>query len=36
MREVKAVAFAILIEGALEIEDGIFSADAGAGVAENE
>jgi hypothetical protein len=36
MREVEAVAFAVFIERALEIEDGIFSADACAGVAENE
>ena len=36
MREVKAVSFAVFVEGAFEIEDGIFSADAGAGVAENE
>ena len=36
MREVEAVTFAVFVEGALEIEDGIFSADACAGVAENE
>jgi hypothetical protein len=36
MREVEAVAFTVFVEGAFEIEEGIFSADACAGVAENE
>jgi hypothetical protein len=36
MREVKAVSFAIFVEGPFEIEEGIFSADAGAGVTKNE
>jgi len=36
MREVEAVSFAVFVEGALEVEDGTFSADAGAGVTKNE
>jgi hypothetical protein len=36
MREVEAVSFAVFIEGALEIEEGIFSAFPGAGVTKNE
>ena len=36
MRKVEAVSFAFFVEGAFEIEDGIFSADAGACVTENE
>jgi hypothetical protein len=36
MREVEAVLFAVFVEGAFEIEEGIFSANACAGVAENE
>ena len=36
MREMEAVAFAFFVQRALEIENGIFSADACAGVAKNE
>ncbi len=36
VREMEAVAFAVFVEGAFEVEEGIFAADACAGVAENE
>jgi hypothetical protein len=36
MRELKAVTFAFFVEGAFEIEEGIFSAYPGAGVTKNE